>query len=189
MTGPSAPGDRVELSRRCRVTTIPYGDPDELPAGTSVQVVQMLGGSITVRTGYGALLRIDGADADALGLRVEQPDPGAPAPTGYAAPFSMSQVTDALRSVYDPEIPVNVVDLGLIYRCDEVIRPDGTRLLSIDMSMTAPGCGMGDVLRDDAARVVRAVPGVDDVEVSLVWDPPWSIHRISEATRLELGLL
>jgi metal-sulfur cluster biosynthetic enzyme len=91
--------------------------------------------------------------------------------------------------VYDPEIPVSIVDLGLVYRCDERLDDDGTRRIEIDMSMTAPGCGMGDILRADAARAVLAVPGVDDVEVELVWDPPWTIHRMSEAARLELGLL
>jgi metal-sulfur cluster biosynthetic enzyme len=84
---------------------------------------------------------------------------------------------------------VNIVDLGLVYRCEEHPRPDGGRRVEIDMSMTAPGCGMGDILRADAARAVQAVPGVDEVEVTLVWDPPWSMHRMSEATRLELGLL
>jgi metal-sulfur cluster biosynthetic enzyme len=101
----------------------------------------------------------------------------------------MSQVVDALQNVYDPEIPVSVVELGLIYRCDEELLADGSRLISIDMSMTAPGCGMGDVLRADAERVVRMVPGVDDVEVTLVWDPPWNLSRMSEAVRLQLGLL
>jgi metal-sulfur cluster biosynthetic enzyme len=84
---------------------------------------------------------------------------------------------------------VSVVELGLIYRCEERLRADGTRLISIDMSMTAPGCGMGDVLRADAARVVQSIPGVDDVEVSLVWDPPWTVRRMSEAARLQLGML
>jgi metal-sulfur cluster biosynthetic enzyme len=101
----------------------------------------------------------------------------------------MSDVVAALQNVYDPEIPVSVVELGLIYRCEEELLPDGTRLISIDMSMTAPGCGMGDILRADAERVVRMIPGVDDVEVTLVWDPPWNMSRMSEAVRLQLGLL
>jgi metal-sulfur cluster biosynthetic enzyme len=101
----------------------------------------------------------------------------------------MDQVTAALHTVFDPEIPVSIVDLGLVYRCDEVIRPDGTRLIDIDLTMTAPGCGMGDVLRSDAERVVRSVPGVDAVDVHLVWDPPWGIDRMTDEVRLELGLL
>jgi metal-sulfur cluster biosynthetic enzyme len=81
------------------------------------------------------------------------------------------------------------MELGLIYRCEEQPRPDGGRLIVIDMSMTAPGCGMGDILRTDAANAVRAVPGVDDVEVNLVWDPPWNVGLMSEAARLQLGML
>ena len=84
---------------------------------------------------------------------------------------------------------MSIVELGLVYRCEELAGPLGTRRIEIDMSMTAPGCGMGDVLRGDAARAVSAVPGVDDVDVNLVWDPPWTIHRMSEAARLQLGLL
>ena len=101
----------------------------------------------------------------------------------------MSRVFEALTSVYDPEIPVNVVDLGLIYRCEEEQLPDGGRLIAIDMSMTAPGCGMGDILRIDAANAVRTVAGVDEVQVTLVWDPPWNTKRMSDAARLQLGML
>ena len=129
------------------------------------------------------------ARADALGLDPITTDGGADTEHDESAPFDMERVLDALREVYDPEIPINIVDLGLVYRCEEHPGPLGTRRIEIDMSMTAPGCGMGDVLRGDAARTVLAVPGVDDVEVNLVWDPPWTIHRMSEAARLELGLL
>jgi metal-sulfur cluster biosynthetic enzyme len=102
--------------------------------------------------------------------------------------FSLDRVVDALHHVFDPEIPVSIVDLGLVYRCEEHVE-NGRRRIEIDMSMTAPGCGMGDILRRDAERVVSAVPGVDDVVVQLVWDPPWTLARMSEAARLELGLL
>jgi metal-sulfur cluster biosynthetic enzyme len=108
---------------------------------------------------------------------------------GPSASFSMDKVTEALGTVYDPEIPISIVELGLVYRCDEVELPDGRRRIEIDMTMTAPGCGMGDVLRADAMRAVSAVPGVDEVEVTVVWEPPWSMDRISEEARLELGLL
>ncbi len=101
----------------------------------------------------------------------------------------MSRVTDALQGIYDPEIPVSIIELGLVYRCEEIQRPDGTRRIEIDMSMTAPGCGMGDVLRADALRAVQVVPGVDEVDVTLVWDPLWTIQRMSEAARLQLGML
>ncbi len=176
----------IELTRDCVATTVPYGERVVLDAGGHVAIVQQLGGSITVRTEMGTLLRIDGSDADALGVefaadvdaRADQVD----------GPFDMARVIDALQGIYDPEIPVSIVELGLVYRCEEVERADGTRRIEIDMSMTAPGCGMGDVLRADAHRAVAAVPGVDEVEVTLVWSPPWTIHRMSEAARLELGL-
>jgi probable FeS assembly SUF system protein SufT len=182
VTGVWAP---IRLSRGCTATTIPFGLKVSLNADGEVMVVQQLGDSITVRTEQGSLLRIDGADADALGIEIRATRS---VPTSRL-PFDMTRVDEALDGVYDPEIPVSIVELGLVYRCEELQRPDGSRRIEIDMSMTAPGCGMGDVLRDDAARAVAAVPGVDDVEITLVWDPPWSMHRMSEAARLQLGLL
>jgi probable FeS assembly SUF system protein SufT len=175
----------IALRRDCFATTVPAGEHVLLSEAGEVEMVQRLGGSITVRTELGTLLRIDGADADALGLEPTGDD-AAPEADG---PFAMDHVMAALDQVYDPEIPVSIVELGLVYRCEEHPGPLDTRRIEIDMSMTAPGCGMGDVLRGDAARAVLAVPGVDDVEVNLVWDPPWSIHRMSEAARLQLGLL
>lgn len=176
----------IALLRDCTATTVPYGDYVLLSEGGQVQIVQRLGGSITVRTEMGSLLRIAGEDADSLGLEsTSLPD----ASEDPDAPFDMDKVYAALDQVYDPEIPVSIVELGLVYRCEAFPGPLDTWRIEIDMSMTAPGCGMGDVLRADAARAVLAVPGVGDVEVNLVWDPPWSIHRMSEATRLQLGLL
>jgi probable FeS assembly SUF system protein SufT len=182
----AASRETVELTRDCIATTVPGGRRTSLTAGDRVQVMQSLGESITVQTEFGALVRINGEDVDALGLDTPGQERGL---ITTAEPFSISQVLDALQNVYDPEIPVSVVELGLIYRCDEELLADGSRLISIDMSMTAPGCGMGDVLRADAERVVRMVAGVDDVEVTLVWDPPWNLSRMSEAVRLQLGLL
>jgi probable FeS assembly SUF system protein SufT len=174
----------VELSRDCAATTVPYGERVTLNAGGLVEVVQRLGASITVRTEMGALLRVDGVDADAVGL-----EPVGVDEAPFAGPFEIGRVIDALQSIYDPEIPISIVELGLIYRCDEILRPDGTRRIEVDMSMTAPGCGMGDVLRADALRAVQAIPGVDDVDVTVVWDPPWNLGRMSEAARLQLGML
>lgn len=173
----------IVLERDCAATTVPAGDVVLLNAGGEIEIVQQLGGSITVRTEWGTLLRIDGSDADALGL---EPPTG---PTSDASgPFDMSQVLDALSQVYDPEIPVSIVELGLVYRCDEVTTVDGRRRIEVDMTMTAPGCGMGDVLRSDAMRVIEAVPGVDEVDVTVVWSPPWTMDRMSEEARLQLGL-
>ncbi len=175
----------IILKRDCVATTVPAGQVVLLNEGGEVEVVQQLGGSVTVRTEMGALLRIDGADADALGIEVAAPDEE----YDPEAPFDMDRVFEALSQVYDPEIPIDIVELGLVYRCEEFAGPMDTRRIEIDMSMTAPGCGMGDVLRGDAARAVMAVPGVDDVDVNLVWDPPWTVARMSEAARLQLGLL
>lgn len=181
MTRPWSP---VALRRSCWATTVPVGERVELSEGGEVEVVQHLGRSITVRTQLGTLLRIDDDDADAVGL-----EPHGAEDTGDDGDgFSMEHVLDALAGVYDPEIPVDIVELGLVYRCDEVVA-DGRRRIEIDMSMTAPGCGMGDVLRADAERAVLAVPGVDSADVDLVWDPPWTVERMSEAARLRLGML
>jgi probable FeS assembly SUF system protein SufT len=175
----------ITLSRDCRATTVPAGEVVELCAGGEVEVVQHLGRSITVRTQMGSLLRIDDADADALGLEAV----AAVADDDPPGEFSIDQVLAALSGVFDPEIPVDIVELGLVYRCEEIVGASGSRRIEIDMSMTAPGCGMGDVLRDDAARAARAVPGVDEVDVTLVWDPPWTVQRMSETARLRLGML
>jgi len=174
----------VELTRACAATTVPYGEQVTLDAGGLVEIVQRLGASITVRTQMGSLLRIDGTDADALGL-----DPIDVGRGAAAGPFEIDQVIDALQQIFDPEIPVSIVELGLVYRCDEIIEADGSRRIEIDMTMTAPGCGMGDVLRADALRAVQAIPAVDDVDVQIVFDPPWNIGRMSEAARLQLGLM
>lgn len=174
------------LQRDCEALTVPHGERVALTAGGEVEITQRLGSSVTVRTQMGTLLRIDGADADALGLD--------PAPetavhvTRQTGAFDFADVTAALRGVYDPEIPINIVDLGLVYRCDEVGLDDGRRRIEIDMTMTAPGCGMGDVIARDAESAVQRVAGVDEVDVTIVWDPPWNRARISEAARLELGL-
>jgi probable FeS assembly SUF system protein SufT len=175
----------IVLRRDCTATTVPAGHGVLLNEGGEVEVVQRLGDGITVRTELGSLLRIEAADADALGLEPPEDDDVA----ADDGPFAMSRVLDALDQVYDPEIPVSIVELGLVYRCEELAGPLDTRRIEIDMSMTAPGCGMGEILRGAAARAVLAVPGVDDVEVNLVWDPPWTVDLMSEAARLQLGLL
>jgi metal-sulfur cluster biosynthetic enzyme len=158
----------IELQRDCEATVIPSGDRITLRRGDQVQVTQALGGSFTVTTSRGYLARIGATDAGALGL---------------------DHVFEKLKTVFDPEIPVNVVDLGLIYTCEAQPLPAGGHRVEIKMSMTAPGCGMGDVLREDAMARVQEVPGVAEVDVELVWDPPWDPSHMSEAARLELGML
>jgi probable FeS assembly SUF system protein SufT len=175
----------VELRRDCEATVIPGGDRMTLRCGDRVRVTQALGGSFTLTTNQGYLVRIGALDADALGLEpataIEQF-----APLGV---FDRDQVIEQLKAVFDPEIPVNVVDLGLIYSCEAQSLPDGGHRVDIKMSMTAPGCGMGDVLREDAINVVLAIPGVNEVDVELVWDPPWNPSLMSDAALLELGML
>ena len=177
----------VILRRECTARTVPAGETVVLSEGGEVEVVQHLGRSITVRTQLGSLLRIDDDDADAIGL-VPPVDGDVEAAVDEGG-LTAERVLDALRGVYDPEIPVDVVELGLVYRCDVLAEDDGTRRVEIDMSMTAPGCGMGDVLADDAERIVAALAGVDAVEVRLVFEPPWTVERMSDAARLRLGML
>jgi probable FeS assembly SUF system protein SufT len=173
----------IVLVRDCEATRIPSGSSLVLPAGTRVTITQSLGGHFTVTTEEGALLRIADKDADALGERA----PTAAVQAPVEGPFEEEWVWDQLRTVFDPEIPVNLVDLGLIYRCEAMPLPEGGHRVEIAMSMTAPGCGMGDVLKEDVRRKVQGVPGVREVEVEVVWDPPWDASRMSDAARLQLG--
>lgn len=177
----------IQLLRDCEVTTIPYGQKTMLEEGEYVEIAQQLGSSVTVNTQYG-LVRVDGHNLDAIGLEVSEVTEEDTSTRHSDEPFDMERVTDALSTIYDPEIPVSIVELGLVYRCDEIITESGSRRIEIDMSMTAPGCGMGDVLRMDAMQAVQVVPGVDEVEVNVVWDPPWDASRLSDAARLQLGM-
>jgi len=118
--------------------------------------------------------------------RDERPPTAEPAPQNEG-PFEEERVWELLRTVFDPEIPVNVVELGLIYRCESAPLPDGGYRVDIDMSMTAPGCGMADVIQEDVRRKVRSAPGIREVNVRIVWDPPWDASRMSDAARLQLG--
>ncbi len=175
----------IELERDCEATVIPGGQKVLLSRGDRLVVTQALGTSFTVTTDRGYLARIAAHDADALGLDRPQAHEELP----HAGAFDPQHVIAQLETVFDPEIPVNVVDLGLIYVCEAHPLGDGGHRVEIKMSMTAPGCGMGDVLRDDALAKVQAVPGVSDVDIELVWDPPWDPSRMSEAARLQLGML
>jgi probable FeS assembly SUF system protein SufT len=172
----------LTLSRPIEATQIPSGIPHPLAAGSKVRLTQALGGSYTVMTEQGYMVRVDAKDADALGL-------DSTAPAGGDAPqeFSEKLVWDQLKTVYDPEIPVNVVDLGLIYEC-KIAPADGGNQIDIKMTMTAPGCGMADVLKADIQRRLAGLPTVKQLHVDVVFDPPWHPGRMSEAARLQLGL-
>ncbi|MGH9079380.1 MAG: putative Fe-S cluster assembly protein SufT [Acidimicrobiales bacterium] len=179
----------ITLGRDCAVVLIPSGRAATLRQGDQVMLVQTLGTSITVQSDQGSLARIGPGDADALGLDIHHIDQtrGDQA-LAERDTFDHGAVIDQLRSVFDPEIPVNVVDLGLVYACEATPLAGGGHRVEIKMSMTAPGCGMGDVLAEDARAQVQMVPGVTEVDVQLVWDPPWDMSRMSEAARLELGM-
>lgn len=178
--------EAVELRRDVGATQIPSGYQVVLPQGTRVQITQALGGHFTVMTDMGHLVRIADVDADALGEeRVQQAHQDEA--QRLAGPFELESVMNELRTVFDPEIPVNIVDLGLIYECEAQPLDSGGQRVNIKMSMTAPGCGMGDILKEDVRLKVRALPGVAEVDVQVVWEPPWDQSRMSEVARLQLG--
>jgi probable FeS assembly SUF system protein SufT len=187
---PERPRAHVALSRSVDAVEIPAGTVTTLPTGSPVTITQTLGGNFTVAAGpYGMLYRIAAKDADALGRTVpveaREPEPGsAPGVTDDQAVWKL------LRTIYDPEIPVNVVDLGLVYGVTVAPVPETDGLkVHIQMTLTAPGCGMSGVLKSDAETKVGALPGVKDVDVEIVWDPPWDRDKMSEAAKLQLGML
>jgi probable FeS assembly SUF system protein SufT len=175
--------ETVTLKRDCEAIAVPSGTRETLSAGTTVRVVQARGDSYTVSNPIHAMFRIDGSDADALGLQPKKPkqeiDPN--------AMLTEDLVWKTLRTVYDPEIPVNVVDLGLIYSCAITPSGAGGKSVAIRMSLTAPGCGMSNVLKSDVETKVRRLPEVTETDVQVVFDPPWSPERMSEAARLQMG--
>ncbi|MFN7973917.1 MAG: putative Fe-S cluster assembly protein SufT [Acidobacteriota bacterium] len=184
--------ERISLKRECSAVAIPSGEPVMLPVGAEVTLTQSLGGSHTVMTAWGQLVRIEGKDADALGLGGPQDAAGDahPAPaTALDRETTEKVVWDLLRTCYDPEIPVNIVDLGLIYKCVvSPAEPEGHRV-DVTMTLTAPGCGMGVILKQDVESKVRSVPGVKEASVELVNDPPWNPNMMSEAAKVQLGFV
>ncbi len=177
----------VQLTRDCPATVIPSGELILLKTGTPVRVTQALGGTFTVTTENGGMARIEGKDADAIGQSVPAPK-SAPA-AGEIGPVQEERVWDQLRTCYDPEIPVNIVDLGLVYDCRVIPMNSGGSKVEVKMTLTAPGCGMADSIRGDVEYKISQVPGVAAVSVEMVWDPPWNQGMLTEAARLELGLV
>lgn len=175
------------LSREITATQIPSGDKHPLPEGTRVFIHQVLGGSYTVQTDSG-LYKLDSKDADAIGEEVVE-DAVSAATTADGAP-DPDAVWDQLKKVYDPEIPVNIVDLGLVYSMD-IIQLDDDQGYRVDvaMTLTAPGCGMGPAIAEDAKSKIILVPGVSAAEVNLVWEPAWNQSMISEEGKMVLGLI
>ena len=179
------PMEEVEFGRETEVILIPDGFPQLLPEGTRGWVTQVLGGNYTVQLETGRLVRVSSADADAIGKDDQESARSCIDPD---APLSEPIVWAALRSCYDPEIPLNIVELGLIYGMELEEREGGDTDVAITMTLTAPGCGMGQILADDVEAKVRALSGVGEVRVELTFDPPWSPERMSEEGRLELGM-
>ena len=175
------------LSREVVAHQIPSGDKHTLSQGERVFIHQVLGGSYTVQTDYG-LFRVNGTDADALGEAVSSAAGAQPSTTTSGAPDPES-VWAQLRQVFDPEIPVNIVDLGLIYSMDISEQPEGGHRVDVSMTLTAPGCGMGPVIAEDARSKILLVPGVSAADVRITWDPPWNQSMISEEGKMKLGLI
>ena len=171
------------VNREVRAVVVPAGVEVTLRPGQAGYVTQALGGSFTVYVD-GNLLRISGEDADAIGKEVVKPPELPPNATDEDV---TRLVWDQLRTCYDPEIPINIVDLGLIYECDVQSNEDGTRTVHIKMTLTAPGCGMGEVLVDDVKDKIERIPTVRAAHVELTFDPPWDRSMISEAARLQMG--
>ncbi len=174
------------LSREVTATQIPSGDKQTLPSGTRVFLHQTLGGSFTVQTDFG-LFRIDGKDGDALGEQVIETKVEAATLEGGAP--DPEAVWDQLRKVFDPEIPVNIVDLGLVYSMDIGKKDDGGFHVDVQMTLTAPGCGMGPAIAEDAKGKILLVPGVSAADVRITWEPPWNQSMISEEGKMKLGLI
>lgn len=175
----------VTLSRDVKAVIIPAGEELLLREGTSGFITQALGGSFTVYV-EGNLFRIAGIDADALG---KEPTTAPKVPENPTDADIENVIWEQLRTCYDPEIPVNIVDLGLVYRCEIRSLGNGQRSVDVDMTLTAPGCGMGDILVQDAQEKIAIVPTVAEVRVQLVFDPPWNQTMMSEEARLQTGLL
>ena len=178
------------LARDVDAILIPSGARSIIPAGTPGVITQALGGSYTVAT-YQGLARVAEKDADALGLeKSTAPSNGAAkSESATTGEIDEKMVWDQLKQCFDPEIPVNIVDLGLVYDCQLTKRPEGGTKVDVKMTLTAPGCGMGPAIAHDAQSKILTIDGVDEADVQLVWDPPWNQSMISEAGRMKLGMV
>lgn len=176
------------LTREVDATLIPQGTAMVLPKGHSVTITHRLGNNFTVMT-HNGMFRIGRENADALGEEVTEPTETAHPSEGNHAPVETETLREALKKVFDPEIPVNIVDLGLVYSLECTKRAEGGYTVAMEMTLTAPGCGMGPVIAEDAKTQLRSVPGVAETTVEIVWDPPWNQEMISEEGKMILGLI
>jgi len=175
-------GESLNLQRDCDAIEVPSGVHKTLAAGTAVRIMQSLGGSYSVTTDIGAMYRIDAQDADALGLSLP------PESQNIPAELNEQSVREQLKTVFDPEIPVNIVDLGLIYACSITPLEGSVSRIDVKMTITAPGCGMANVLKADVENKLSRLPRVKEVHVEVVFDPPWNPGMMSEAAKLQLGM-
>jgi len=182
--GYSQTSEPIRFERDCAAVMVPQGDVVTLPAGQAGYITQALGGSFTVYVD-GNLFRIRGADADALG---KEPPAALELPEGAGDEDVEKLVWQQLRTCFDPEIPINIVELGLVYTCAIEHLDDGTRKVNVEMTLTAPGCGMGEILVDDVRTKLEMIPTIAEADVDLVFDPPWNHSMMSEAARLETGM-
>jgi probable FeS assembly SUF system protein SufT len=183
----SLQGTTVTLEKTCRATRIPSGESIQLQAGEQYLISQALGGSVTLKDS-GGLYRLGLEDLDALGKEVAATLREIEQAPAEDLPFSEDLVWDALRQCFDPEIPVNIVDLGLIYDLQIRQLENGRHHVEVKMTLTATGCGMGPVIAQDARAKVEALPAVESANVDIVWDPQWTPHMISDEGRQILGL-
>jgi probable FeS assembly SUF system protein SufT len=175
----------ITLTRDVEAVQIPDGMLMTLREGSPVRVHQSLGGTYTVITQWGFMARISGRDADALGREVE----GIDVEGSATDRDSVEQAAwDVMRTCYDPEIPVNIVDLGLVYGCEVSSLGEGRSRVEVKMTLTAPGCGMGPIMQADVEHRIKHLPGVESVDVEVVFEPPWNLSMMSDAARLELGM-
>lgn len=181
--------NEVVVSRDLPAVSVPFGEAVTIQEGCVAQITQQLGGSYTVYV-EGNLYRVEGRDADALGLEPIEMPQFQPADGTATVESVEASALELLATCYDPEIPVDIVALGLVYRCEVFpAAEEGKFRIEVDMTLTAPGCGMGTFIADEARTKLLSIPGVETVDVDLVWDPPWSREMISEHARLQLGLM
>jgi len=178
------PMERVRLTRDCVATMVPSGQKVLASKDTPVEIMQALGGSFTVKA-RGHLLRVEGSDADALG---KEPPPKPELPENASDADVEKMVWDQLRGVFDPEIPINIVELGLVYKVRVEQLPVAGRRVDVDMTLTAPGCGMGGVIASDAHQRIMEIPTVEEAAVELVFDPPWHRDMMSDEAKLATGM-
>ncbi len=178
----------IALTRDCEAIQVPSGTRIVLPRGTTVRITQSLGDTYTVTTDHGYMVRISGRDADALGLATSPAVEAEPASVASAEDLEQL-VWEQLRTCYDPEIPVNIVDLGLVYHCAVAALPEGGHRVDVKMTLTAPGCGMGGAIAADAEGKIARLPTVRQASVEVVFEPQWNPNMMSEAAKLELGMM